>query len=129
MRTQIKFFAFSAAFSLAVAVTYWLLSSERAGSTFLLFMFLAPLLIGGFLALRGWRARSSEDDPDASIQDEAGAVVGRFSSPSAWPLVLAIGFSVGLEGFVFGVWLLVSGAAMVLLAVVGLMNESGGGTG
>jgi hypothetical protein len=126
MRTQVKFFLFSATFSLVVAVVYWAVSHERAGSLFLLFMFLAPLLIGGYLVTRASGVRPAEDDPDADHGREAGAAVGRFAARSIWPFVLALGAAVGLEGFVYGVWLMVLGLVLVMGAASGLAAESRG---
>jgi len=126
MRTEVKFFMFSALFSLAVAGVYWFLSYEDAGSTLLLFMFFAPFFVAAFLAHRAWRMRLAENDPDASYASEAGAPVGRFYAGSIWPLLMGIGVAVGLEGFIFGIWLLVVGVVLFLAASVGLMQESRG---
>jgi len=126
MRTEVKFFTFSALFSLAVAGVYWFLSYEDAGSTLLLFMFLAPFFVGAFLAYRGWRMRLAENDPNASHPAEAGAPVGRFSTGSIWPFLMGLGVAVVLEGFIFGIWLLMVGMVLFLAASVGLMQESRG---
>ncbi len=126
MRTAVKVFTFSALFSGVVALVYWLLSSEDAGSVLLLFMFFAPAFIGGYLAVRGWRLRAGEDRPDADYKSEAGEGVGRFHVGSVWPLLMGIGVGVALQGFIFGSWLIVAGAALFVLAAVGLMQESRG---
>jgi hypothetical protein len=52
--------------------------------------------------------------------------VGHFSTGSIWPLVMAIGIVFGIEGFVYGTWLLVFGLALFVFAAVGLMQESRG---
>jgi uncharacterized membrane protein len=65
-----------------------------------------------------------EDDPDAEHAKEAGATVGRFASGSIWPLVMGIGLAIGVQGFVFGVWLLLFGVTLFVWATVGLMLES-----
>lgn len=119
-----KFFAFSGFFSLLVASVYWFLSSERAGSLLLLFMFFAPLFIGGYLAYRGWKLRRGEDEPDADHSTHAGEPLGRFHSGSIWPFLMGLGVALSLEGFVFGLWLALVGAALFLLAGLGLMQES-----
>lgn len=126
MKTQIKFFAYWSGFSAVVAAVYWFLSYESAGSLFLTFMFLAPLLIGAYLAFHSWQWVPPQDDPQADHSREAGTPVGRFASGSAWPIVMAIGVAIGLEGFVYGMWLLVLGFVLFVGATVGLMAESRG---
>lgn len=126
MRTQVKFFVYWSVFSLVVAAVYWFLSYEAAGSFFLLFMFLAPLMIGGYIAFHGWATKPPEDDPDADYRQVAGTAVGRFPAQSAWPIVLAIGVAIALEGFVYGMWLLAVGLVLFVSGIVGLMAESRG---
>jgi hypothetical protein len=126
VRTEPTFLLFAGGFSLAVAAVYWSLSSERAGSTLLLFMFLAPAFVGAYLVRRAWRLRRPEDRADALPADGAGVPVGRFHERSAWPLVLALGAAVAGVGLVFGAWPLAFGLVLVALAVGGLMRESRG---
>jgi hypothetical protein len=126
MKTAVRFFAFWATFSLIVAIVYWFLSYERAGSLFLVFMFLAPLLIGSYLYLRARALGRAEDDPNAEHAAQAGQTVGRFPGGSFWPFMMGIGAVVGLEGFVYGIWLLVLGVIVFVVATVGLMQESRG---
>lgn len=126
MRTEPKFLLFAGMFSLVVAIVYWSLSHERAGSVLLLFMFLAPAFVGAYLVRRGWRLRRPEDRAEADPAEGAGAAVGRFHEASAWPLVLALGAAVAAVGLVFGAWPLVLGLVVVALAVAGLIRESRG---
>lgn len=128
MRTSTKVFAFSAGFSLVVAVVYWLVSYEEAGSVLLLSMFVAPLVIGGYLGLQEHRATGplAEDDPEASHEEAAGEHLGRFHAGSGWPVVLGVGSATLLMGLVFGLWLALVGAALCAGAVLGLMRESHG---
>ncbi|HXF71020.1 MAG TPA: cytochrome c oxidase subunit 4 [Actinomycetota bacterium] len=124
MRTEPKFLLFAGTFSLVVAAVYWLVSYERAGSTLLLFMFLAPAFVGAYLVHRGWKLRRPEDRAEADPSEGAGAAVGRFHEASAWPLVMALGAAVAGVGLVFGAWPLALGLVVVALAVGGLMRES-----
>ncbi|MGH2572411.1 MAG: aa3-type cytochrome oxidase subunit IV [Actinomycetota bacterium] len=124
MKTEVKLFAFSGFFSLLVAAVYWLLSYERAGSVLLLFMFLAPLFVGGYLAYRGGRLRRAEDEPDADHSSHAGEPIGHFHSTSLWPFLMGLGVALFLEGFVFGLWLALVGVVLFALAGLGLMRES-----
>jgi hypothetical protein len=124
VKTEVKLFAFSGFFSLLVAAVYWLLSYERAGSMLLLFMFFAPLFVGGYLAYRGWRLRRAEDAPDADHAKHAGEPLGHFHSTSLWPFLMGLGVALLLEGFVFGLWIAVVGVILFALAGLGLMQES-----
>jgi hypothetical protein len=126
VKTQIKFFVYWSGFSLIVAAVYWFLSYEVAGSFFLLFMFIAPLMIGAYLAFHGLDGTPPEDDPQAEYKVQAGVTVGRFYAESAWPILMAAGIAIGLEGFVYGKWLLAVGVVLFVGSIIGLMAESRG---
>ena len=126
MRTEVKFFTFSGVFSLCVASAYWFTSYDRTGTVLLLFMFLAPIFLSSYLAYRAWGLNRSEDDPRAEPGAGSGAPVGRFHTASLWPFVMALGLGVAAVGFVFGIWVVVAGAALFLSASVGLLKESRG---
>jgi hypothetical protein len=104
---------------------YWFVSYEPAG-TFLLWSFsLMPLIVAGYLSIQGGvRARTLEDDPDASPARAAGQGLGTFPAASVWPLVLVLG-SIGVgASLVYGLLLLPVGLGVTALAVLGLMRES-----
>jgi hypothetical protein len=124
VRTEPRFLIGAGAFSATVAVVYWYLSSEGAGFAMLLFMGMASAMIGGYLLWKMGRVSRPEDDPDADYASTAGEVVGRFSSGSIWPLVMGIGLAIAVQGFVFGLWLIVFGLTLMVWAIVGLMLES-----
>ena len=94
----------------------------------LLFMGLATSFYGYYILRRAGKARRTyaEDDPEADHAKQAGERVGWFSSGSVWPLVMGIGLGVGLEGFVYGAWLLFFGGLLFIWATIGLMMESRG---
>ena len=128
MSTQFKFFTGAGGFAVVVSIVYWYLGYESAGFLMLLFMGLATAYIGAFILYRAGRERRvyAEDDPNADPAKQAGEHVGWFSAGSIWPLVMAIGLGVGLEGFVYGAWLFVFGMVLFVWAAVGLMMESRG---
>jgi hypothetical protein len=104
---------------------YWFVSYEPAGM-FLLWSFsLMPLIVAGYLSIQGGvRARTLEDDPDASPDRAAGQGLGTFPAASVWPLVLVLG-SIGVgASLVYGLLLLPVGLGVIALAVLGLMRES-----
>lgn len=115
------------AFGAISGTIYWFLTYEPAG-TFLLWSFsLMPLVVAGYLVRHGAvRARSLEDDPDATPDRAAGQEVGTFPAASAWPLVLVLGSITVGASLVYGLLLLPLGLAVTALAVLGLMRESRG---
>jgi hypothetical protein len=113
------------AFGAISGTIYWFVTYEPAG-TFLLWSFaLMPLIVAGYLVLHGAvRARSLEDDPDATPDRAAGQELGTFPAASAWPLVLVLGSITVGASLVYGLLLLPVGLAVTALAVLGLMRES-----
>ena len=127
MRTLAKTFAVVAVYLAAVAVIYWLVSSEDAGSLLLLGSAAMAGLVATYLARRGAFAGgrpAPEDAPDADPADVAGRSVGSFPFASAWPIVLVAGFVVLGFGVLYTAILLPLGGALAGLAVYGLMRES-----
>jgi|SRR5271165_6607626 len=107
-----------------VAVVYWLTSYEDAGGVMLVGTFLLGTVPG--LYYLWWSRRMTprpEDDPNASVEDGAGAV-GAFPGGSVWPFVLGLGVTfVGLA-LVFGAWTLGVGLFLAVAALVGVTLES-----
>lgn len=126
MSTSAKAFLASAAFGVAVAVAYWLATSEPAGTALLASMALAPALVAGYLFVRARKDSSPSDDPRARPEDAAGEVVGSFPVGSLWPIVLAAGLVLATAGLAYWPWLFAVGAAIGVVGVVGLMRESRG---
>jgi hypothetical protein len=127
MKAQTKFFLLAGLFAVVVSVIYWLYADESAGFAMLLFMGLGSAFIGGYIVYRARGQRTfAEDDPDADPRDQAGEHIGLFPASSIWPLVMAIGLGIGLQGFVFGAWLFFFGTLLFVWAAIGLMMESRG---
>jgi len=126
MRTAFRFLFGAGIFGLLTGTVYWYVSGERAGTALLLLMGVAPIIIAAYLFHRGRTLRSPDDDPAANHEDSSGVEVGHFSGGSVWPIVMGIGCVIGIEGFVYGTWLLVFGLVLFVWAAVGLMQESRG---
>jgi hypothetical protein len=127
VRTLTKSFVLVAAYLVAIAAVYWLLTTERAGTLLLLGTAVMLGLIAGYLVRRDGVVReplAPEDDPEADPRDAAGTPVGSFPFSSAWPIVLAGGVVLAAFGVLYTVILLPMGIALVGLAVLGLMRES-----
>jgi len=126
MRSSIGLWTYVAAFGFVVGTIYWFSSYEAAGTVLLLGMGLCGAVIAAYLFLRARRATPAEDDPNADHADAGGAPIGRFSAGSLWPILMGIGVATGIEGFIYGRWLIIIGALMFGWATVGLMQESRG---
>jgi hypothetical protein len=124
MRTEPRFLIAAGLFGAVVAFIYWFLSYEDAGFAMLLFMGIASTMIGVYLLWKMGSVRRPEDDEDADHASSSGAVVGRFSAGSIWPLVMGLSLVFLTQGLVYGLWLLLFGVTLFAWATVGLMLES-----
>ena len=107
-----------------VGAVYWLWSHEDAGSVMLLGTFLLGGVPGSYYLW--WSRRMTprpSDNPDASVEDGAGAV-GAFPGSSVWPFVLGLGATFVALAFVFGAWTLAVGLFLAVAALVGVVYES-----
>jgi hypothetical protein len=111
-------------FGIVVGAIYWFVSSEAAGTTLLLAMGIAPLILAGYVLGQRGGGVLPEDRPDARPEDAAGEVVGSFPAESAWPIALAGASVLVLGGLVYGPALLVLGVVGFAVCIVGLMRES-----
>ena len=126
MRTSIGFWSYVAAFGYVVGGIYWFVAYEPAGTAMLLFMGLCGSVIAGYLFLKARGATLAEDDPEGDYADVADQPIGHFSAGSLWPLLMGLGIATGVEGFIYGRWLLIVGALLFVWATIGLMQESKG---
>lgn len=125
MRTAVWMMLALFAFGAISGTIYWFVTYEPAGTLLLWSFSLMPLIVAGFLVLHGGiRARTLEDDPDASPERAAGQELGTFPAASAWPLVLVLGSITAAASLVYGLLLLPVGLGAMALAVLGLMRES-----
>lgn len=126
MNISVRFLTFAGVFGLVMAVIYWFLSYEPAGTICLLLMGIAPIVMGSYIHFHRPEGPIPEDEKEVDPEEAEGLEVGNFSGGSIWPLVLGIGCVIGLEGFIYGKWLVVFGLLLFGWAIVGLMQESHG---
>jgi len=127
MRVAVRILLGTAAFGLVVGAIYWFISYEAAGTTLLLGLGIAPLILAVYAARdRRGQAALPEDLPDARPEQAAGEDVGSFPAESVWPIALAGASVLVLGGIVYGPALLVIGLLGGTVAVMGLMRESRG---
>lgn len=123
MKVEGRVFAVVAVFLGGTSLVYWYMSKDPTGSVALAFSFGLAFLIGYYLLFTARRIPPRpEDIGEADIADGAGDV-GFFSPHSWWPLAMGGGAALVALGFVFGVWLIIIGAAMLLSALSGLLFE------
>jgi hypothetical protein len=112
------------AFFVVIGALYWFTSYEDAGTTMLVATSLLGLLAGGYLFIQSRKyPPRPEDRPDATLEEGAGTV-DEFPAPSIWPFVFGLGATVFATGFIFGVWVILPGAAILGLGVVGMIVQS-----
>jgi len=131
MKVAVRILVGTAAFGLVVGAIYWFISYEAAGTTLLLALGIAPLILAAYAERDRRRTGADtsplpEDLPDARAEDSAGEDVGSFPAESAWPIALAGASVLVLGGIVYGPALLVIGLLGGTVAVMGLMRESRG---
>jgi hypothetical protein len=126
VKTSTLTWGYVCVFGFAVGAIYWFLTYESAGTLMLLTMGLCGLVIASYLYLRARRPILPEDEPDGNFADAAGRSIGHFSAGSIWPIVMGLGIAIGIQGFIYGRWLLIAGALLFGWAAIGLMQESRG---
>ena len=131
---ETRFFLFVGAFGVVLAIVYWVLTYELAGSTLLLGFGVGAGLLGFALlrsrpravalaARRGRREEGSDPGselPEGTDPDVAGGGAGGIDTPfddpsgrlpdeTLAPLSLGLGLALAVTALVFGPWLLVAG--------------------
>jgi Cytochrome c oxidase subunit IV len=126
VKVEALFFLGITFFFTLIGVIYWFTSYEDAGTTMLVATSLLGLLAGGYLLLQARKfPPRPEDRPDATLAEGAGPV-DEFPAPSIWPFVFGLGAVVFATGFIFGIWVVLPGAAILGLGVVGMIMQSRG---
>jgi len=142
---ELRFFLRTAAYTAVIAVLYWILSYEWAGSVMLAFVAVATglVVVVFFLAVRATRGQL--DAGARGVLRRAGELIGRvvgFSEPrgpagaepltaglepiplgSVWPLVAAAAASMTGLGLVYGPWLLLPGVVLAAITVWGWITQ------
>jgi len=126
MKTSIRFLGFAGLFGIGIGIVYWLITYEPAGTTLLVLMGVATLIMGYVVWSRTRGKRFPEDADSITYAEDAGDELGHFSAGSLWPFVMALGVVVGVEGLIYGIWLLIGGLLLFTWATIGLMQESHG---
>lgn len=106
-----------------IAGAYWYFSRDEVGTTLLVLTGALAFLVAFYTLYTAKRVYPRpEDRQDAEI-DEADPEYGFFSPHSWWPLVVALGAATIAMGLVFAVWVIVFGAFVLMLGIVGWLFE------
>lgn len=123
MRFTAGVFANGAFFFAIGAAIYWFTSNEPAGTVLLALTGVLCLVLVVFIGRHARRPAAPEDQPD--LPAAVASDVGSFPTASPWPIILAAGATLLGLALAYGTWLLLAGAAIVLLAAVGYISEGG----
>lgn len=123
MKLEGLLFAIGTVFFGVVATVYWFTSHEPVGTTALALTGALTFLIAFYMLYTARRVGyRPEDRSDAEIAD-ADPDYGFYSPTSWWPLPVAAGAAIICVGFVFAVWIVLVGIAVLMLSLVGFMFE------
>lgn len=123
MRSETRAFGALAVFFAASTLVYWYTSHEPTGTVCLFVTFLFSGLVTYFLWYTGHHVPPrTEDREDADMAEGAGEL-GFFPPQSYFPVFIAGGFAVAFLGLIFGLWLTILGAPIVMFGAFGLLFE------
>jgi hypothetical protein len=116
MRVGLRLFLSSGAFAIVIAVAYWLLAHEPAGTILLGFLAFALSFIAGYMIVAEREADLCGDDAKADNAASAGEVVGSYTIRSPLPIASAAAVTcVGL-----GLVVSPTFAALGIIAIIAL---------
>jgi len=123
MKIEGWLFAAGAVFFIGVGAVYWVLSGDEIGTTALAMTGGLAFLVAFYSLYTAKRVYPRpEDRLDAEVE-EADPEYGFFSPHSWWPLPVGLGAMLTAWGFIFAVWLIVLGVAVLMLGLIGWLFE------
>ena len=124
MRVSGRLFAIIAAFFTLLAVVYWFLAKEPAGTAALVFTGALGFLVAFYLLFTARRVEPLPEDDDEGDVAEGAGVQGFFSPHSWWPLVVGAGAAIIGFGLVFLMWwIMILGVVVTMVGVTGILFE------
>jgi Cytochrome c oxidase subunit IV len=108
---------------------YWATAYEEGGTVMLIVAGVLSLWIAAYLWLR---ARSPAPEPfdaaaspgEATAARKADEAAHYLPHASVWPFAIALGAATVANGLVLGVWLIVPGAALMVLGIAGFIRQT-----
>lgn len=123
MKVEGKLFVGFLLFYLLMAVIYGFWSRDETGIILLLFTGAFAFLIAFFILHTARRVFPRPEDREDADISEANADYGFYSPHSWWPLPIAAAAALTVFGLVFAAWIVVAGAAFLIMSVVGFVFE------
>ena len=124
MKTFVALFMSSAAFGIAIAVIYNLMSHELTGTVLLGIMAAALIFASGYAIFAEREANLDGDRIDERIDEAAGEDLGIFTTSSVLPICMAFSVLLFLVGAVWVPFLLFAGLAAMLFILWRFAAES-----
>jgi len=116
-------FALAAILFVPLAVIYWYFSRDPVGTTALAMSAGLAVIVAFYVLYTDRRLSGLPEDRKMAEVDEADPEYGFFSPHSWWPLMIGLGSFIIALGLIFAVWVIVFGAAFLLVALVGWLFE------
>ncbi len=123
MKVEGKLFAWGCAFFLLVALVYGVLSKDVTGIVLLIFTGALAFIIAFFLLQVSKRTYPRPEDRKDALQEDADMDYGFYSPHSWWPLAVGACTALTLFGVVYAAWMVVTGAALLILSLIGFVFE------
>ncbi len=130
MKHEAYIFALIGIFFAVVCVGYYFWDittpagkTDMSGTVMLFLAGCLGLLPGGYMFFWSRRARPRTEDRDAEVAEGSG-VIDVFPGSSVWPAVAGAGATTLCVGLVFGLWITVMGAFLLVSAFIGFIAES-----
>lgn len=123
MKIEGWLFAIGSAFFFIVGGVYWYLSRDEIGTTALVMTGALAFLVAFYVLYTARRVYPRPEDRLDGEIEEADPEYGFFSPHSWWPLPVGLGAMLTAWGFIFAVWLVVLGVAVLMLGLVGWLFE------
>lgn len=114
-----------AVFIAVLAIVYWFVSYEHAGTTMLALASGLSAMFGGFLFIQDHRQPGTTRGPVASAAHSGvGEDPHYLPTTSWWPLVMGIGIVLGLNGLILSWPYAVPGMAVLVIGIGGFVSDS-----
>ena len=114
MKTALGLFVSSALFAAVIAVVYWFVAHEPAGTMLLGFMAAALTVVAAYMFFAERDAGLFADKKDATMADAAGEHVGTFITHSPAPFWIGL----SLSGLMLGLVVSPAAAGLGLIALL-----------
>ena len=123
MRVTMLLWTGTGVFFVVMAVVYWLLSGDPAGTS----LFVLSIFFGWLAGLTAWfwlrrGGDGPEEHADADMHDASGPI-GTVVPSSIGPFVAAIGITMVALSAIVGPWLGLPGVGVILVGVVPLLRK------